>query len=73
MQILNNAPGPRAILSIGLKLRPGEIGTVDDDAWKKAKKRPVVKEWLDRGELKEISATEANKRADTKADGGEKK
>lgn len=61
MQITNAASSPRAILSLGIKLRPGEIATVDDDAWKKARKNKIVAAWLDDGEIKELKADEANK------------
>lgn len=71
MQITNASQGVRAIRSLNLKLNPGEIATVKDDEWKKARKNKVVEAWLESGELKELSAAEANKAKEAKGKEGE--
>ncbi|WP_072389865.1 hypothetical protein [Hyphomicrobium sp. CS1GBMeth3] len=73
MIIMNAADGPRGILSLKLKLKPGEVATVDDAAWKKLRKKPNIAAWLDRGELKEVTASEANKAKEAKDKGGDGK
>lgn len=60
MQIQNTAPGARSILNLGLKIRPGEVATVDDEAWAKVKAKGSVSHWLATGELRELSASQAN-------------
>lgn len=60
MQIQNASPGVRSILNLGLKIRPGQVVTVDDEAWVKVKTKGSVAAWLESGELRELSASQAN-------------
>ncbi len=69
MQIVNASPGVRAIRSLNLKLKPGDIATVNDADWKKARAKPVVAGWLETGDLRELSASDANKLKDKDGDG----
>jgi hypothetical protein len=67
MQIQNTAPGVRSILNLGLKIRPGQVVTVDDEAWAKAKGKGSVAHWLATGELGELSASQANEIVEAQA------
>lgn len=52
----NNTQGARRIGEI--TIAPGEVGVIVDDSWNK---NPVVKEWVDSGQLSKVAMKDVDK------------